>query len=145
MNDCRWRVYLDSNFFIRFVESEDLGLLALFERQAANLLTICTSELTLAEVLVDPIRLEDQQRARIYEDMLAPGGWVEMVPVDRQILRRSADIRATIGNKLPDAIHVATAAVQSCNVFLSSDKRLRLPREVTQVALDEIGNLDLWP
>jgi predicted nucleic acid-binding protein len=141
----RWRVYLDSNFFIRYVESEDESLLDLLERGAADLLTLHTSELTLAEVLVDPIQSGDQSRAAMYGDLLTGDEWLEIVPVSREVLTRSAEVRATIGNKLPDAIHIATAIARACNVFLSSDKRLRLPEHITQVKLEDVNELDVWP
>jgi predicted nucleic acid-binding protein len=141
----RWRVYLDSNFFIRFVESRDDSLLTLFEREATDLLTLHTSELTLAEVLVEPVKLGDKVLADEYSDFLAGDDTLEVVPISRDILSQSAQVRATIGNKLPDAIHVATATACSCNVFVSSDKRLRLPEDVTRVALEDVDNLDVWP
>ena len=141
----RWRVYLDSNFFIRFVESRDEALLLLFERAAADLLTLHTSELTLAEILVDPIKLGDTSRAGAYADLLRTDEWLEVIPISREVLVRSAEVRATIGNKLPDAIHVATATTSSCNVMLSSDKRLRLPEQMRRVRLEDAEDLDLWP
>jgi len=141
----RWRVYLDSNFFIRFVESRDERLLHVFEQEAADLLTLYTSELTLAEVLVEPIRTGDLSLAGEYREFLSDDQQIDIVPIDRSILVRSAEVRATIGNKLPDAIHVATAAARSCNVFLSSDKKLRLPAQMSRVALEDADDLDQWP
>lgn len=141
----RWRVYLDSNFFIRFVESGDEALLFLFEQASADLLTLHTSELTLAEVLVDPLRQGDRLREASYMDLLTGDDLMEVVPVGRDILIRSADGRADFGNKLPDAVHVATALACACNVVLSSDRRLRLPSEMTRIGLEDVKDLDLWP
>lgn len=117
----------------------------LFERAAADLLTLHTSELTLAEVLVDPIKLGDSARASAYIDLLKTDEWLEVMPITREILIRSSEVRAGIGNKLPDAIHVATAAACSCNVLLSSDRRLRLPEGIKQIRLEDAEDLDLWP
>ena len=141
----RWRVYLDSNFFIRFVESRDERLLHVFEREAADLLTLHTSELTLAEVLVDPIRAGDLSLTQECREFLSDDQQIDVVPIERSILIRSAEIRATIGNKLPDAIHVATAAARSCNVFLSSDKKLRLLPQMSRVALEDANDPSRWP
>ena len=141
----RWRVYLDSNFFIRFVESRDERLLHVFKQDEANHFSLHTSELTLAEVLVEPIRPGDIRLADEYTNLLAGHAPLEIVPIGRDILISSAQVRATIGNKLPDAIHVATAAARTCNVFLSSDKKLRLPDDIVQITLENIDDRDRWP
>ncbi len=140
-----WRVYLDSNFFIRFVESRDERLLHVFEEEGIDFRSLYTSELTLAQVLVEPIRSDDNKLADEYTSLLAGHGPLEIVPTGRDILVKSAQVRATIGNKLPDAIHVATATARSCNVFVSSDKKLRLPDGIVQIALENIDDRDRWP
>jgi predicted nucleic acid-binding protein len=136
--------YLDANAVIRFVESEDDGLLFLFEQAAAGLLQLVTSELTLAEVLVGPLKDGDQKLANIYEEFLASGEALEIRPVDRSVLRGSAEIRATLGNKGPDAIHIATALLTECSLFSSSDRRLRLPANLKQIEITHIREMDKW-
>ena len=134
--------YLDTNAIIRFVESEDEGLLFLFEKAASGQLRLITSELTLAEVLVSPLKEGDAKPAEIYEEFLTDGTSLEVRPVDRATLRKSAQIRATLGNKGPDAIHIATALLADCSILVSSDQRLRLPSGLAQVGLDHIRDLD---
>ncbi|NBJ11769.1 type II toxin-antitoxin system VapC family toxin [Microvirga arsenatis] len=136
--------YLDANAVIRFVESEDDGLLFLFEQAAAGLLQLVTSELTLAEVLVGPLKDGDQKLAGIYEEFLTSDETLEIRPVDRSVLRRSAEIRATLGNKGPDAIHIATALLTECSLFFSSDQRLRLPANLKQIELTHIHDTNEW-
>ena len=141
----RWRVYLDANFFIRFVESSDDRLVHVFEQASEGTAILFTSELTVAELLVNPMRNEDLQLENIYRELLTSDDGFSVVPVSREVLVHSARIRATVGNKLPDAIHVATAVTCSCNLVLSSDARLRLPGEIVRIDLDDTANLDLWP
>jgi len=132
------RIYLDTNFVIRFVESEDTSLLKVIERADSGLLELFTSELTLAEVLVGPFKSDDHALVAFYEEFLTTDDALQVVPIDRTILRATARIRAQLGTRTPDAIHCATALKTECSVFLSSDARLRMPSGLTQVALDQL-------
>lgn len=134
--------YLDANAIIRFIESEDDGLLHLFKQAAASVIRLVTSEFTLAEVLVVPLKAGNKQLVRIYEDLMTEGALLDVRPVGRDVLRRSADIRANLGNKGPDAIHVATALAADCAYFVSSDRRLKLPGSMTQIPIDRVRDLD---
>lgn len=138
-------VYLDANFIIRLVESEDDSILFVLEQAAAGIVTLITSELTLAEVLVGPVRERDRRLIRDYEDMFADADLLEVQPVNRPILVRSAELRAALGNKLPDSIHVATAIGAACEVFLSSDRRIRLPDGLVRISVEDADDLDKWP
>ena len=129
----------------QIVESRDERLLRIFEQEEAGLVSLHTSELTLAEVLVEPVRWGDKALADEYASLLAGRETLEVAPVNRDILVSAAQVRATIGNKLPDAIHVATAATRSCNVFMSSDRKLRLPDGIAQIALENIEDRGRWP
>jgi predicted nucleic acid-binding protein len=133
------RIYLDTNFFIRFVESEDSGLLRVVESAVSGLFELFTSELSLAEVLVGPLKFDDHALAAYYEEFLTTDDTLQVVPIDRTILRETARIRAQLGTRTPDAIHCATALKAECSVFLSSDARLRMPAGLIRVALDRVG------
>jgi len=137
-------VYLDANFIIRLVESEDDGVLSVVERASVGILTLFTSELTLAEVLFGPLRSVDADLAREYEGLFADTEYLEVRAVDRAILTSSARLRATLGNKLLDSIHVATALGEACTVFLSSDRRIRLPDGMMRISVEDAGDMDKW-
>lgn len=53
------------------------------------------------------------------------------MPVDRSILVAAARLRAQLTLRLPDAIHVATALAADCELFVSNDRRVRLPDSMT--------------
>ena len=61
--------------------------------------------------------------------------WLAMVPVSRTILIDAARLRANSGLRLPDAIHVATAVAAGCPIFLSNDRRLKVPDVLQLLAL----------
>jgi predicted nucleic acid-binding protein len=97
-------------------------LAALFSRFDSGQLHAVTSELTVAEVLVKPLRDGNATLCDAFERMLRTSGALTMVPVSRSILAHAAAVRATSSLKLPDAIHAATAMEQTCTTFLTNDR-----------------------
>jgi predicted nucleic acid-binding protein len=122
------RVYLDANIIIYAVEGFALYLdqiRALLTAVNAGEVVAVTSELTLAEVLVKP--LKDQQPAlqQAYQTFLTPTPELEVVPISLTVLLEAARLRATTKLKLPDAIHLATALHSQCDAFLTNDDLFR--------------------
>lgn len=134
-------VYLDSNAIIRFVESEEHEITTLFQRAGAEGFRLVTSELTLAEALVVPVRRSDDRLRSTYEDFLRGDDILRVVPVDRPVLRRSAELRAAFGSKGPDAIHCATAELSGCTIVVSSDRRFRVPAGMMRVDIEQAAGL----
>lgn len=123
------RLYVDANILIMLAEGKDENadlLRSFFDRTIAHgAPLLCTSELTLAEVLTHPIRHLDAELQDQYEDLLVTSAWLDVESVHRPILRIAAELRATHrALRLPDAIHVSTALFQGCDYFLSGDDRL---------------------
>jgi predicted nucleic acid-binding protein len=121
------RLYLDTNMFIVMVESSQEIARLLYELVSLQMpeepLFLCTSELTLAELIVRPYRERDDELLRTYENMLSPGGAFQVLPIDRRVLWGAAVARSQYSNlKLPDAIHIATAVASGCTHLLTSDK-----------------------
>jgi len=124
------KIYLDSNIFISaHSEGGDVAHLLLKMLETAPMrggAAFATSELTLAEVLVRPMRGNDEVSARELGMMLLPSGWLDVQSVSRSVLVSSARLRGQHrALKLPDAIHVASAFAGGCTHFLSADLRLR--------------------
>lgn len=142
------RVYLDANAFIGIVEGTGPRtdrLAPLFDRIAEGRLAGWTSELTLAEVLVQPLRRGDDETADAYRDVLSPRWRMVLVGVDRPILEAAAAIRARFPRlKLPDAIHVATCVQTGCAAFVSADRELPLPAAVRLVNPDTPADVDRY-
>jgi predicted nucleic acid-binding protein len=136
------RVYLDANVFIYALEA-----LTPWKEAAQGVLQIVdaggcyavSSELTLAECLVKPLQLGQQENAVVFDQAIQSRPYFTVVPVSREILVEAARIRAAAGLKLPDAIHAATALQSACGMFVTNDKSLgRLPGLET-VLLSEVG------
>jgi predicted nucleic acid-binding protein len=121
------RLYLDTNVFIYALELAAFAesLPELFEAIDRYEIEAVTSELSLAETLVKPLRDGNEQLRTTFEARLETGGGLLVVPIDRAVLVRAAELRAATPKlKLPDAIHIATALDTNCHAILSNDDRL---------------------
>ncbi len=119
------RIYLDTNFFIYTLENfapaaaAVAGIGAMIQR--CEVLAY-TSELTLAEVLVAPLRKGDQRLVDLYGDLLTTRDGLSIVPVTRDVWIQAAAERTSASFKLPDAVHIATARRNACEAFLTNDR-----------------------
>ena len=86
-----------------------------------------------AEVLVKPYASGDPGYIAAYERLLSGSPSLQLFPIGRDILEASAKLRAALGGKLADAIHVATASVCDCSHFLTEDARIKVPEGITVV------------
>jgi predicted nucleic acid-binding protein len=121
------RVYIDTNVVIRGMERTDTGageVGRLTELAERGKLGLVTSELTLSEVLVGPIKQGDDLLVKSYLDLLTQDPVFELRPVTRDILIESAHIRARSSAILPDCVHVASAVLAGCSLIVSYDRRL---------------------
>ena len=106
-------VYLDTVAVIYAVERHPLffGLLRpLLAAVQAGQLDLATSELTLMETLVGPLRAGNAALAAAYEGFFQQSG-VRLLPVSQTALRAAAQLRADTKLRTPDAIHLASATL----------------------------------
>lgn len=61
----------------------------------------------------------------------------DVLALSREVVDRATEIRARYAFKTPDAIHLAAAALSSCEMFLTNDLRLDRFTELPVVALTE--------
>jgi predicted nucleic acid-binding protein len=135
------RIYLDTNVWIYAVESYPAFIQELsdfFQRVDQNQYVAITSELSLAETLVKPIKHNDQARQAAYKKAIVNRKNVSVIPILRQLLIDSAQVRAETGLKLPDAIHAATAVQARCTTFVTNDAQLKKLSNLHVVLLSEV-------
>jgi predicted nucleic acid-binding protein len=84
-----------------------------------------TSMLTLAEILTAPAQKANVQAMRDYELYLTNFPNLEIVPLQVEVARATATVRATTRLKLPDALQIATALVAGADAIISNDKQWR--------------------
>lgn len=96
------------------------------------------SAVTEAEVLVRPLERGDDEALERIGDLFSEDG-IRVVPIDRQIARRAARLRAMHRPlRLPDAMIVATALECGCDMVLGNDAEWSKLRDVPFVRLDDI-------
>ncbi|MCC6144490.1 MAG: type II toxin-antitoxin system VapC family toxin [Candidatus Hydrogenedentes bacterium] len=118
------KLYLDTNLLIAWMEEiPPYGepLAELIESQSH---TVVSSELSVAECLVQPFKQKNTVAANAYLELL-DREVITFYHVSRTILIQSAEKRSQYSLKLPDAIHIATAIFHDCAAFLTCDRDFR--------------------
>ena len=108
------------------------------ERAEKGELKLCTSALTLIEVLALPLAVGAHAIAEAYETILLESPYLELHDVDRLVARRAADLRGRYRLKTPDAVQVAVALQAGCDAFLTNDRRLRRVQDLTILVLSDL-------
>lgn len=121
-------VYLDANSIIYSVEGVEpyrTLLEPLWLSSGPATFWLVSSELTLLEVLVRPIKTGNARLESNFRTILQRSSDVQLIPVTTVILERAAQLRAANGLKTPDAIHAATALEHGCTLFVTNDATFR--------------------
>ncbi len=133
-------VYLDANSIIYTVEKHpDYSplLLPLWLASQAGSIEVVTSELTLLECSVGPLKRNDDALLRDYQLALL-GTEIRLLPVTRPILLDAAKLRATVNVKTPDAIHGATAVQAGCSLLVTNDAAFRRIAGLSVAVLNDL-------
>jgi len=134
-------VYLDANIIIYSVEKIEpyrTLLQPLWKAAQYGQFIIISSELTLLETLVKPLKEADSVSETIFRQLLMNSKEVQLAPITVSVLEKAAHLRATTGLKPPDAIHAATALTVSDVVFITNDPVFRRVSELSVIVLKEI-------
>jgi predicted nucleic acid-binding protein len=135
-------VYVDTSAIIYRVERIEPYLTAslpLWDALDAGTQSVATSELTLLEVLVKPLRNGNFPLATLYRNVLVGTSGLTCMPVCRAVLESAASLRAAHSLKTPDAIHAATALHAGCVVFVTNDVGFRRVSGLNVAVLGEIA------
>lgn len=122
------KVYVDANLIIYRVEQVEPYLSAcasMWEAAEQGLVHLVTSDLTLLEVLVKPIRDGNNVLASIYRAMFDNAMEISSIAITKNILDIAGTLRAKHGLKSPDAIHAATALHLNASSFITNDSGFR--------------------
>ncbi|MEB3885927.1 type II toxin-antitoxin system VapC family toxin [Lyngbya sp. CCY1209] len=133
-------VYIDTSVVIYTVEANPSYyslLQPLWERFQIGDIELMTSELTLMEVLVMPIRQENYTLIEDYRNLLE-STQIQLIPIEREILLGAAELRARTNLKTPDAIHATTAINANCDLFLTNDRAFDRISILSAIILDDV-------
>jgi predicted nucleic acid-binding protein len=134
-------IYLDANGFIYSVERIDpyrSMLDTLWLTVSAGQIKVVTSELTLLEVLIKPLKVGDASTATLFRTVLKHTPDVQMLPITQSVLEAAANLRATLGLKTPDALHAATALLNGSTLFVTNDSAFHRVKDLNVTVLREL-------
>ncbi len=126
LRTCR-QVGLDTNVLIYLLDDvqpyrELAGqVLHMMDR---GLMVGCISTIVEAEMLVRPIRDRNHRAQETIELFLRNSPNLVLRGVDRAVAKRAAEVRAASRLRLPDAIVVATAIEERCDVLIGNDRAM---------------------
>jgi len=118
------RVALDTNLVIYYLEDVSpyneltFHLMRLMER---GVIAGVLSTVVQAEVLVKPLRERNQRLIDRMESFFRQSPNLALRSVDSAVARRAALVRSATQLPLPDAIIVATALEERCDVIIGND------------------------
>lgn len=134
------KVYVDTSVLIYTLEvnTDYFSLLQpLWIKFQTGEIELVSSELILMEVLVLPLRNNNESLVSDYEQLLLNSA-MQLIAISQDILKQAANLRATTNLKTPDAIHAATAISINCDLFITNDKGFRNLSNLPVVILSEI-------
>jgi predicted nucleic acid-binding protein len=117
-------VYFDTNVFIYFLKRDKDycdKCLPFFQAVEEGSITGVSGELTIAELLVKPMSVNDAIGAKKIRALFDGDGFFQALPHDRGTLEFAAHIRATQKLSMIDAIHLATAINAKCSHIITND------------------------
>ena len=134
-------LFLDTAPVIYYVEEHPLFLATvtpIFDRIDSGLLIAVTSPVTLAECLVAPYRLSLIKLQQDFFDLIVHGRYTTFMPLDHEIARQAAELRALYNVTLPDALQIAAALSAGCEAFLTNDGNLDRVKELRVLVVGEL-------
>lgn len=84
---------------------------------------IAISDLTRLECRVGALKRKDVAALAAFDRFFARPE-LRIVPLSAAVFDRAAGLRADLGFKTPDALHLAAAIEAGCDCFLTNDSRL---------------------
>ncbi len=84
---------------------------------------VAISDLTRLECRVGVLKRKDTVALAAFERFFARPD-VQLVPLTATVFDRAAQMRADLGIKTPDALHLSAAIDAGCGRFLTNDTRL---------------------
>ena len=88
-------------------------------------LTGLATVVTLAELLTQPARAGDRRAMQEYELFVTHFPHLQLVPMDVDLARETALVRAETGLRTPDAIQVAASRLHRADAIVTNDLRWR--------------------
>lgn len=134
-------VYLDTAPIIYSIERHiDYWqlLIPLWQKIQTGSISLISSELLILECLVIPLKTNNKLLINAYEQFLSTR--ITLFPIQENILRLAAQLRARNKLKTPDSIHAATALSHKPTLFLTNDSGFQNIPNLSIVVLKDVLN-----
>jgi len=131
---------LDSCLWIYHIEdhpSYSLLTTAILERVAKGEPHAVSSELTLLEIKIHPLRQGREDIAEEYELLMDAFPNFSLCPIDRDILHTAGRLRVSYGLKIPDAIILASGLRNGATCAITNDLDWKRVNEMEILCLDD--------
>ena len=135
------RVALDANAFIYLFEAPGplaRATAAILDAADLGRLTVVISSLVLAEIVVRPVRANDETLVERYADEVRGLRGVQVVPLSADIGVDVGIIRGRHRVRLPDAVHLATARHAGASAIVTNDLRMPVLPHLSVVRLADL-------
>jgi predicted nucleic acid-binding protein len=110
----------------------------LFSSIEAGLRKGVTSTITLMEIIVKPLALRRQNVARKYEALLVNFPNLDIVDLERNVIRQAARLRTEYRIRPPDALQASASLLYGAGVFITNDALLkRMQGKLEVIVLDD--------
>lgn len=138
------KVFVDTAPFIYFIEKNANNpqyydkVKSFFMSGYNDSKEFVTSVITMEEYFVFPYRINNHSYIDMFNRLVATTN-MEIIEVNQEIAKKAAQIRAEYkGFKAMDAIQLAVACLEGCDLFLTNDKQLRQFTEIKCITVDEL-------
>lgn len=129
-------VYLDTNFWIYYLENHPkFGKVCqnFLKRCLNDRTTIITSALTLTEIFVLPIKESNIPLIQTYHQLFSLPN-IQIIDINQAIAFEASKIRATYNFSTPDCLHLSTAIIKKCQLFVSDDDDLKKIKDIKVIS-----------
>lgn len=134
------KVFLDTAPIIYFLDNDvNFGEKAknIFEEILENKKRIVTSVITCTEYLTFPYKNNNFEKVEAFFEFVSDCD-IPLYSVDVEIAKKASIIRAQYKEfKTMDALQLASASIQGCDLFLTNDKQLKQFREIRCITVEE--------
>jgi len=95
------------------------------------------SALTITELLTKPFRLKDDKKVALFEEFIKSMPNTTVKPIDYEISKKAASLRADHNLRTPDSLILSTAINSRSELFITNDIALK------KIKMDELKTIVL--
>jgi len=136
LDSCIWIYYIEDH--PRYADLIESMLAQCVDRKTRLL----TSDLSLLEIKVAPLKQQSVAGAGEYELLLDRFPNLSLLPIDRAVLNRAARLRARYRLRTPDAIILASGLVHGATLAVSNDDDWNKVSGIEHRCLDELAGMN---